>query len=115
MALRILPDMQYAMPQQHRHCEVMDTLRGIAYRTSAVSGEKNISMFHKFFLKLTKFTGRTWEPGFALYELRSGGLGNFMGWGFKAFMRGRMGVFPSIKGDKAFRNLFKNVNKGGAR
>jgi heterodisulfide reductase subunit C len=95
--------------------KVMDTLRGIAYRTGAVSGEKNISMFHKYFLWLTKQTGRTWEPGFALYELRSGGLGGFMGWGLKAFLRGRMGVFPSFKGGREFRDLFKKVEKGGAR
>ena len=95
--------------------KVMDTLRSIAHRTGAVSGEKNISLFHKFFLSLTKYTGRTWEPGFALYELKSGGLGGFMGWGLKAFLRGRMGVFPSFKGGKAFRNLFKEVGKGGTK
>jgi len=94
---------------------VMDTLRSIAHREHAVSGEKNISMFHKFFLVLTKYTGRTWEPGFALYELKSGGLGGFMGWGLKAFLRGRMGIFPGFKGGKAFRDLFNDVNKGGAR
>jgi len=93
----------------------MDTLRSIAHYSGAVSGEKNISMFHKYFLTLTKITGRTWEPGFAFYELLSGGLGGFMGWGFKAFLRGRMGVFPSFKGDKKFKDLFNKVGKGGAR
>ena len=78
------------------------------------SGEKNISMFHRFFLTLTKYTGRTWEPGFSIYELKSGGLGGFMGWGMKAFFRGRLGLFPTFKGGKEFRRLF-NGPKGGAR
>ena len=94
--------------------KVMDTLRSISARSGAVSGEKNISMFHKFFLTLTKYTGRTWEPGFSLYEMKSGGLGGFMGWGMKAFLRGRLGLFPSFKGGKEFRRLF-NGPKGGAR
>jgi hypothetical protein len=93
----------------------MDTLRSISARSGAVSGEKNISMFHKFFLSLTKYTGRTWEPGFSLYELRSGGLGGFMGWGMKAFLKGRLGIFPSFKGGKEFRRLFNQLGKGGVR
>ena len=95
--------------------KIMDTLRGISARSGAASGEVKISSFHKFFLKLTKYTGRTWEPGFALYELKSGGMGSFMGWGLKAFLRGRMGVFPKIRGGKEFRRLFDEQEKGGAR
>jgi len=95
--------------------KVMDALRSIAYRTGAVSGEKNISMFHKYFLTVIKQTGRIWEPAFGLYELRSGGLGGFMGWGLKAFLKGRMGIFPSFKADRKYKDLFKEVDKGGAR
>ena len=95
--------------------KIMDTLRSISARSGAVSGEKNISMFHKFFLGLTKYTGRTWEPGFVLYELKSGGLGGFMGWGLKAFLKGRLGVFPKLRGGKEFRRLFDEQGKGGAR
>jgi hypothetical protein len=72
-------------------------------------------MFHKYFLSVIKQTGRIWEPAFGLYELRSGGLGGFVGWGLKAFLRGRMGVFPSFKSDKKFKDLFNEVDKGGAR
>jgi len=95
--------------------KVMDTLRSIAAKSGAAEGEKNIPMFHRFFLALTKYTGRTWEPGFSLYELKSGGLGGFMGWGLKAFLRGRMGIFPTFKGGSEFRRLFNTVGKGGAR
>jgi heterodisulfide reductase subunit C len=95
--------------------KVMDTLRSMSLRYGFTSGEKKISLFHKFFLGLTKYTGRTWEPGFALYELKSGGLGGFMGWGLKAVLRGRMGFFPTFKGGKEFRKLFNKPGKGGAR
>src|SRR5512139_4330687 len=42
--------------------KVMDTLRSLSNQSRTVPGEKNISLFHKFFLGLTKYTGRTWEP-----------------------------------------------------
>ncbi len=95
--------------------KIMDTLRSISVRSGAVSGEQKISTFHKFFLGLTKYTGRTWEPGFAFYELKSGGIGGFMGWGMKAFLRGRLGLFPKIRGGKEFRRLFNKPGKGEAR
>ncbi len=95
--------------------KVMDTLRSISARSGAASGEKKISSFHKFFLNLTKYTGRTWEPGFSIYELMNGGIGGFMGWGLKAFLRGRLGIFPTFKGGKEFRRLFDEPGKGGAK
>jgi heterodisulfide reductase subunit C2 len=95
--------------------KVMDTLRSISTRSGAVPGERNISLFHKIFLGLTKYTGRTWEPGMGLYVMQTGGLFGMMGWTKKMFFKGRLGIFPTFKGGSEFRKLFKQVGKGGAR
>jgi len=95
--------------------KVMDTLRSISTNSGAVPGEKSISLFHKIFLGLTKYTGRTWEPGMGLYVMQTGGLLGMMGWTKKMFFKGRIGIFPTFKGGKEFRKLFKNIGKGGAR
>ena len=94
---------------------VMDTLRSISTRAGAAPGEKNISLFHKIFLGLTKYTGRTWEPGMGLYVMQTGGLFGMMGWTKKMFLKGRLGIFPTFKGGSEFRRLFKQMGKGGAR
>jgi len=95
--------------------KVMDTLREISSRSGAVPGEKKISLFHKFFLGLTKYTGRTWEPGMGMYILQTGGLGGMMGWSMKMFLKGKIPIFPTFKGGREFRKLFKKVGKGGAK
>jgi heterodisulfide reductase subunit C2 len=95
--------------------KVMDTLRSISNRTGAVPGEKNISLFHRIFLGLTKYTGRTWEPGMGLYVMQTGGLFGMMGWTKKMFFKGRLGIFPTFKGGSGYRKLFKEFGKGGAK
>jgi heterodisulfide reductase subunit C len=95
--------------------KVMDTLRGMALRSGASSGQRDISTFHKFFLSLIKFSGRTWEPGFGIYKMKTGGLGGMTGWALKLFVRGKIGIFPSFKGGKELRKLFKAPGKGGIR
>jgi heterodisulfide reductase subunit C2 len=95
--------------------KVMDTLRSISTRTGAAPGEKNISLFHKIFLGLTKYTGRTWEPGMGLYVMQTGGLFGMMGWTKKMFFKGRLGIFPTFKGGSQFRRLFRELGKGGSR
>lgn len=95
--------------------KVMDTLREISSKTGILPGEKKISLFHKFFLGLTKYTGRTWEPGMGLYVLQTGGLGGMMGWTVKMFMKGKISLIPTFKGGKQFRKLFKQVGKGGSK
>lgn len=95
--------------------KVMDTLREISSRTGSLPGEKKISLFHKFFLGLTKYTGRTWEPGMGLYVLQTGGLGGMMGWTMKMFMKGKISLIPTFKGGKQFRKLFKQAGKGGSK
>jgi len=95
--------------------KVMDTLRSVSLRSGAVSGEKDISMFHKFFLSLIKVTGRTYEPGFGLYKMRTGGLFGMMGWATKLFFRGKIGIIPTFKGGRELRRLFNEPGKGGAR
>jgi len=95
--------------------KVMDTLRAISARSGAAPGEKNISLFHKFFLGLTKYTGRTWEPGMGVYVMQTGGLGGMMGWTMKMFLKGKISLIPTFKGGREFRKLFNKVGKGGAR
>ncbi len=95
--------------------KVMDTLRSISLRSGAVAGEKDISLFHRFFLDLIKYTGRTWEPGFGIYKMRTGGLFGMMGWSLKLFSRGKIGVVPTFKGGRELRKLFKEQGKGAAR
>jgi hypothetical protein len=93
----------------------MDTLRSISNQSRVVPGDKRISLFHKFFLGLTKYTGRTWEPGMGLYVMQTGGLGGMMGWTMKMFLRGKISILPTFKGGKQFRKLFSAAGKGGAR
>jgi len=93
----------------------MDTLRSISLRSGFVSGEKDISSFHKFFLGLIKYTGRTWEPGFGLYKLKTGGLSAMTGWALKLFLKGKIEIFPAFAGRKELKRLFKSQGKGGAR
>ena len=95
--------------------KVMDTLRGISLKSGAVAGERDISLFHRFFLGLVKITGRSYEPGFALYKMKTGGLGAIMGWSLKLLLKGKIEVFPSFKGGKELRKLFSEPGKGGAR
>jgi hypothetical protein len=93
----------------------MDTLRSISNRSQAIPGEKNISLFHRFFLGLTKYTGRTWEPGMGVYVMQTGGLGGMMGWTMKMFLKGKISLIPTFKGGKEFRRLFRKAGKGGVR
>jgi heterodisulfide reductase subunit C2 len=95
--------------------KVMDTLRSISNQTGAVPGEKNISLFHRIFLGLTRYTGRTWEPGMGLYVMQTGGLFGMMGWTKRMFFKGRLGIFPTFKGGSEYRKLFKEFGKGGAK
>jgi heterodisulfide reductase subunit C len=95
--------------------KVMDTLREISAQSGIIPGEKNISLFHKFFLGLTKYTGRTWEPGMGMYVMQTGGLGGMMGWTMKMFLRGKISIIPTFKGGKQFRKLFSQAGKGGAK
>ena len=94
---------------------VMDTLRSMSLQSGAVSGEKDISMFHKFFLGLIRITGRTYEPGFGLYKMRTGGLAGMMGWSLKLFLKGKIGIIPTFNGGKELRKLFRESRKGGRR
>ncbi|HSW38331.1 MAG TPA: 4Fe-4S dicluster domain-containing protein [Acidobacteriota bacterium] len=94
---------------------IMDTLRNISNRSGAVSGDRKISLFHKVFLAVTKYFGRTWEPGMGLYIMQTGGLGGMMGWTMKMFRKGRIGIFPTFKGGREYRRLFKNLGKGGSK
>ena len=95
--------------------KVMDTLRSISLRSGAVPGEKDISLFHRFFLGLIKFSGRTYEPGFGLYKMKTGGLPGMMGWALRLFLKGKIPIFPTFNGRKDLKQVFKNAEKGGLK
>jgi len=95
--------------------KVMDTLRELSARSGMAPGEKKISLFHKFFLGLTKYTGRTWEPGMGMYVMQTGGLGGMMGWTMKMFLKGKISLLPTFKGGRQFRKLFSTAGKGGVQ
>lgn len=95
--------------------KVMDTLRSMSLQAGVTSGEKDISMFHQFFLGLIKLTGRTWEPGFGLYKMKTGGLFGMMGWSLKLFLRGKIGIIPTFNGGKELRRLFNEPGKGAVK
>jgi heterodisulfide reductase subunit C len=95
--------------------KVMDTLRSISALSGAVPGDKNISLFHKFFLSLIKITGRTWEPGMGIYMMKTGLLGGMMGWSMKQFFKGKIAIFPTFKGGSELRKLFNDPRKGDVR
>ncbi|MBN2243270.1 MAG: 4Fe-4S dicluster domain-containing protein [Acidobacteria bacterium] len=95
--------------------KVMDTLRGISHRSGMATGEKDISLFHRFFLKLIKYTGRTWEPGFGIYKMKTGGLSGMMGWALKLFLKGKIAVLPTFKGGEDLKVIFEKSEKGGAQ
>jgi heterodisulfide reductase subunit C2 len=94
---------------------IMDTLRNMSCQSGVVPGEMDISSFHKFFLSLIKFLGRTYEPGFALYKIKTGGLSGMMGWAVRLFLKGKIGVIPTFHGGKELRRLFNESGKGDAR
>jgi heterodisulfide reductase subunit C len=95
--------------------KVMDTLRSISLRSGMASGEKDISLFHRFFLSLIRITGRTYEPGFGLYKMKTGDLAGMMGWSLKLFLKGKIGIVPTFNGGKELRKLFRESRKGGTR
>ena len=55
--------------------KVMDTLRSISNDPAPFPEKKTFRCFTGFFLGLTKYTGRTWEPGMGIYVMQTGGLG----------------------------------------
>jgi heterodisulfide reductase subunit C2 len=94
---------------------IMDALRNMSCQSGVVPGEMDISLFHKFFLSLIKFSGRTYEPGFGLYKIRTGGLSGMMGWAVRLFLKGKIGVIPTFHGGRELRRLFNKSGKGDTR
>jgi heterodisulfide reductase subunit C len=95
--------------------KVMDTLRSMSLRSGVASGESKISTFHQFFVDLIRVLGRTWEPGFGIYKLKTGGLLGMTGFALNMFRKGKLGIVPSYSGGRKFRRLFKATGSGAAR
>jgi len=90
---------------------VMDALRILAFRQGQTRAEKEITLFHKIFLKVVEHFGRVNEVSlmgqynlFTLSPLRDWRLGK------KLLAKGKLKLtVPKIKGLKEFQELFKRV------
>lgn len=62
-------------PREIDIARVMESLRLLAYRQASQSKQREVALFHKLFLSLTRWRGHMWELGLAaLYNLTSGHL-----------------------------------------
>jgi heterodisulfide reductase subunit C len=99
---------------------VMDTLREMALREKRKS-TTNLPLFHRTFLSMVQFGGKTWELGLiGIYMVKSGDifklkkLSKDMLLGVKMFRRGKLAILPPrIKGKSAIRRIFELSKKSG--
>jgi hypothetical protein len=89
----------------------MDALRILAFRQGQTRAEKEITLFHKIFLKVVEHFGRVNEVSlmgqynlFTLSPLRDWRLGK------KLLAKGKLKLtVPKIKGLKEFQEIFKRI------
>ncbi len=92
---------------------VTDALREMAVKERALSGEKNIPLFHNAFLNSVRRDGRVHELSMmAQYKLRSRTLFADLDIGLKMFKKGKFAFLPKrIKRLKEVRQIFKEAAK----
>ena len=99
---------------------VMDTLREMALQEKRRSAT-NMPLFHKTFLSMIKFGGKTYELGLIMvYMVKSGDILKFkkmfkdIKLGVKMFSRGKMAIIPPrIKGKTEIKRIFELSKKSG--
>jgi heterodisulfide reductase subunit C len=99
---------------------VMDTLREIALQEKRRSAT-NLPLFHKTFLSMVKFGGKTYELGLIMvYMVKSGDILKLkkmvkdIKLGVKMFSRGKMAIIPPrIKGKAEIKRIFELSKKSG--
>jgi len=100
-------------PMQIDIPKIMDYLRqqSLAKGLQNKSANKNIVSFHRSFLDMVRFTGRSYEVGVvAAYKLRSKKFLQDLTLAPKVFMKGKLPVIPKmIKDRKNINRIFKSV------
>jgi heterodisulfide reductase subunit C len=99
---------------------VMDTLREMALQEKRRSAT-NLPLFHKTFLSMVKFGGKTYELGLIkVYMVKSGDILKLkkmvkdIKLGVKMFSRGKMAIIPPrIKGKAEIKRIFELSKKSG--
>jgi heterodisulfide reductase subunit C len=99
---------------------VMDTLREMALQEKRRSAT-NLPLFHKTFLSMVKFGGKTYELGLIMvYMVKSGDILKLkkmvkdIKLGVKMFSRGKMAIIPPrIKGKAEIKRIFELSKKSG--
>ncbi len=99
-------------PREVDLAAVMDALRKIAIRERMRSPERVVSFFNRTFLSILRRYGRVFEM--ELIGRFNTGTFNFFKDMTKAprlFFRGRLKLWPSFKGRKTARSVFKDVRR----
>ena len=100
---------------------VMDMLREMALKENR-RGSTNLPLFHKTFLSMVKFGGKTYELGLiAIYMVKSGDIFKLKKLsrdailGVKMFSRGKLAIIPPrIKGKAEIKRIFELSKKTGS-
>jgi len=94
---------------------VMDALRVLAFREGRTEAEKEITLFHKLFLKVVGRFGRVNDLHLmGKYNLLTLNPLNDWRLGQKLFSKGKLRLTaPPVKGLKEFQEIFKRVQAGG--
>jgi len=100
-------------PMQIDIPKIMDYLRqqSIAKGLQNKQADKNIVSFHRSFLDMIRFTGRSYEIGMiADYKLRSKKFLQDLTLAPKMFLKGKLPIIPEmVKNRKSIKRIFKNV------
>ena len=96
---------------------VIDSLRERALAKGVKPAFANSALFHKSFLKNIKKRGRTYEGELlGPFLLKTGQLTSYAGLGMRMFFKGRLSFIPErVKDKKAFREIFRKVEKRGGK
>jgi heterodisulfide reductase subunit C len=93
---------------------LMDALRKLASARGASKQKGNAPLFNKAFLKTVELFGRSYEMGMiAAYKLGTGKLMNDTGKFPAMLKKGKISLWPSLKGDrKTVKRIFSKIRGG---
>ncbi len=99
-------------PREVDLAAVMDALRNLAIRDGIRSPERTGTFFNRTFLRLIKKYGRVFEMEL-IGRFNTGTLNFFkdVTKAPKLFFKGRLKLWPSLKGRKAAKSVFQDVEK----
>ena len=103
-------------PREIDIAEIMDYLRRCAYRRGIIpSGETEIPLFNKIFLRNIELFGRLYEMGLiGMFNILSGEFFKDMALAPKMFLKRKIGVFPQrTRNIKEVRSIFKKSGQLG--